>query len=1167
MRYTSNTNGGPVFVYVKDGKILRITPMTFGDGDADPWTIEAHGRSFTPPKKTTVSPHTLAWKSLVYSPDRLLYPLKRVDFDPTGRTGDRNPQNRGISGYERISWDEALDLVAGEIKRVKRDYGPGAIMSSAGSHHTWGVIGYWLSARMRFLNSIGWTPVVGNPDSWEGWLWGAVHHWGQSGRLGGGETYGTVEDCLQNAELIVFWSSDPEATSGIYGAQEGTVRRAWLKELGIPMVHIDPFFNHTAAWLGGKWMAPRPGTDSALVLAIAHVWITEGLYDTQYVAERTVGFDRWKAYILGEDDGVPKTPEWQESETGIPARDVKALARDWGGKKTYLSPGGFVGFGGACRTATGTDWARGMVCLMAMQGLGKPGVNMGCLQQGTPVETRFYFPGYAEGGMSGELEFTAMPIQLYQRMPQLLSMNTVAQGIPRLKLPEAILEGHADGHISDPKTIDRQFLKFGYPAPGHAPVKMYYKYGGSHFGTHGRHQPLRPHVRVGEPGVRGQPVHLARGRGEVRRRHPAGLHQLRALGHRRVRQSRAASPSTPSRSATTEWRSCSTSASSRWGSRSPISRSSSSWPSVSGWAPSSPRAATSSTGASGSSKAPTCPRRSRGRSSSRRATTWCRRRKPSCATRCRTAGSPRAVSKTRPELAPLPADYTEEWHRGLQTQSGKLEFESSSLKRFDPDDPERPPIMTYRESWEGPHTTELFDTYPLQLLSPHPRYSFHTQHDAKHGALNDIADHRMLVDGRHYWIARLNPADAAARGIRQGDLVRLFNDRGGVICAAQPHRAGAPGRGALVRVVGHLRAGRRTRRLRRPGWLRQHPDAQPHDDRAVALHGGQLLPDRGARSGRPRAVATWACRAVRTGAGHDGFRCLSPLLRRRLPSAERTRQPDPAGHVRLFLRRLPLLRHVHQQALPGAALGRGARGHRQSGARRQAGCRQGLSRRRRRTGAAGRSRMVAILDLLKAELPNLRRVSAYANAHSLLRKTPEELREIREHGLEMLYLGLESGDEETLASMGKGVTVAEQIEGCRKVKDAGFKLSVMAILGLGGVERSLEHARGTGRALSAIDPDFISMLSLMLAPARRSRNRSPAGEFVIPDALGILRELREIIAETNVTRAVFRTTHASNYLPLEGTLPADKPRMLEVIDRVLAMGDRAPLRPEWQRGL
>ncbi len=415
-RFTSNTNGGPVFVYVRDGRILRITPIEFDEDDADPWTIEARGHSFTPPRKTTVSSHTLAWKSLIYSPDRLLYPMKRVDFDPDG---ERNPQNRGTSGYERISWDEALDIVASEIKRVKRDHGPGAIMNGSGSHHTWGVLGYWLSARIRFFNMIGWTPIVHNPDSWEGWFWGAAHHWGQSARNGGGETYGTVEDLLKHAEMVVFWSSDPEATSGVYGAHDGTIRRQWLKELGIPCVHIDPFHNHTAQLLGGKWIAPRPGTDSAMVLAIAHVWMTEGLYDKEYVAERTEGFDKWKAYVLGEEDGVPRTPEWQEAETGVPARDLRALARAWGTKKTYLAAGGLIGFGGACRTATGTDWARGMVYLMAMQGLGKPGINMGCLQQGTPLDTHFFFPGYAEGGYSGDLYGTALSINMYQRMPQL----------------------------------------------------------------------------------------------------------------------------------------------------------------------------------------------------------------------------------------------------------------------------------------------------------------------------------------------------------------------------------------------------------------------------------------------------------------------------------------------------------------------------------------------------------------------------------------------------------------------------------------------------------------------------------------------------------------------------------------------------------------------------
>ena len=235
--------------------------------------------------------------------------MKRVDFDPKG---ERNFQNRGISGYVRISWEEALDIVANEIKRVKRDYGPGAILNGSGSHHLWGILGYWLSARLRFFNNIGWTPVAHNPDSWEGWYWGAMHHWGQSMHLGATETYGTVEDCLKECEMVVFWSSDPEATSGVYAAFEGTVRRQWLKELGIKMVHIDPFYNHTAALFGGKWLAPRPATGNSLALAIAYVWITEDLYDKEYVAKRTVGFDQWKDYILGKEDGIPKTPEWQE---------------------------------------------------------------------------------------------------------------------------------------------------------------------------------------------------------------------------------------------------------------------------------------------------------------------------------------------------------------------------------------------------------------------------------------------------------------------------------------------------------------------------------------------------------------------------------------------------------------------------------------------------------------------------------------------------------------------------------------------------------------------------------------------------------------------------------------------------------------------------------------
>jgi len=124
-----------------------------------------------------------------------------------------------------------------------------------------------------------------------------------------------------------------------------------------------------------------------------------------------------------------------------------------------------------------------MVCLMAMQGLGKPGVNIGCLQQGSPVDTRFFFPGYSEGGFSGDLAGTALAVNLFQKMPQLPTVNTVQQTVPRLKIPEAIMEGKCEGYPTDPRTIQGQFFKFQYPAPGHSPVKLYYKYGGSHIGT------------------------------------------------------------------------------------------------------------------------------------------------------------------------------------------------------------------------------------------------------------------------------------------------------------------------------------------------------------------------------------------------------------------------------------------------------------------------------------------------------------------------------------------------------------------------------------------------------------------------------------------------------------------------------------------------------------
>jgi trimethylamine-N-oxide reductase (cytochrome c) len=781
-RYTNLTVGGPVFVYVQAGKILRITPIELSAEDAPSWSITAKGKTFTPPRKTTLNNHGINYKSAVYSSNRCLYPMKRVDFDPNG---ERNPQNRGISGYERISWDEALDLVAAEIKRAKTEYGPGSLLSCFPSHHMWGNTGYWISGFLRLMNALGATGVMNNPDSWEGWHWGAMHHWGNAARLGGAEPYGTVEDQMKESEMCVFWSSDPESTSGIYASMEGTIRRLWLKDLGIKMVHIDPYLNHTASLFGGKWFAPKPDTGNAMALGIAHVWITEGLYDKWYVENRTTGFEKWKAYILGETDGSPKTPEWQEPETGVPAKDLRALAREWGSKKTYLAVGGVGNMvGGACRCATGIEWARTMVLLMAMQGIGKPGVNMGCVEIGTPLDTSFYFPGYAEGGISGDVFHTGVIQNLYQRMPHLPSINTTYQAVPRLKIPEALMGEPVQGWFTDSMTIRGQFRPIFYPSPGLSPVKIYYRYGGSFIGTMSntnryvkayRHPNLEfvvnqsvwfegeakfadvilPACTNFERWDIGEWAHCG---GYVQHSFLGLNHRIICMQHKCIE---------------------------------PLGESRSDYEILLELAKRFKLAAYYSEGCS---QYDWCRRFFEGTDISKR-TSWRKflkkgyyvvpapteKQRDPVGMRWYYEGRPKDV----PEPTPLPCDYPRNFREDLATQSGKIEFEASSLKAFAPDDPERPPLPQYIPSWEGPHTTELIAKYPLQLMTPHPRYSFHTHSDGKDSFINDIEDHRTWIDGYYYWNIRLNPEDAQARGIKAKDLVKVFNDRGEVICAAQ----------------------------------------------------------------------------------------------------------------------------------------------------------------------------------------------------------------------------------------------------------------------------------------------------------------------------------------------------------------------------------------------
>ena len=210
-------------------------------------------------------------------------------------------------------------------------------------------------------------------------------------------------------------------------------------------------------------------------------------------------------------------------------------------------------------------------------------------------------------------------------------------------------------------------------------------------------------------------------------------------------------------------------------------------------------------------------------------------------------------------------------------------------------------------------------------------------------------------------------------------------------------------------------------------------------------------------------------------------------------------------------------------------------------------------------------RWEAILSACRAAFPRLRRVSAYATAMNVLAKTDAELRRLRELGLELLYIGPESGDDVTLKRIVKGADFAGHATAAAKLRRAGMKQSVIFLLGAGGVERSDEHARGSAALATAMDPEFLSALTLTVLDGTPQARLEQTGRFTLPEIDGLLTELRTLIARAAPSDAIFRTNHASNYLPLSGRLPRDRDRLVELLDA--ALDGRVPVRPEWARGL
>lgn len=455
-------------VDVKNGKIVRIRPAQYDKQytreHMKPWKIEARGKVFEPAMKSELPPFSFVYKKRAYSQNRIPYPLKREDWDPNG---ERNPQNRGKSKFVRISWDEATDLIASELKRVQSQYGPYSVLAEGDGHgETKSVHGPHGCLTYLLKHMGGYTWQLRQPDSWEGWYWGAKHVWGQD-PVGQGIQTNLLLDVANHCEMLLFWGCDMETTPWGWGGQQPSKYCFWLSELGVKQIYICPDVNYGCAVHADKWIPILPNTDAALHLAIIYTWLQEDTWDKDYVATHVVGFDALKKYVLGEEDGIQKTPKWAEPITGVPAYTTKALARKWAKDATTIAHGNG---GSMIRSTYSTEPARLEVCCLGMQGLGKPGRNQlkfielqlfGLDSQMSAPRSEFC-PHTGGGGHAFPVTLEETPVFIIKTL-----------------VPEAILGEYT---VENPLTIygycnagqprEEQFVQYQYPSPGIQDIHM-----------------------------------------------------------------------------------------------------------------------------------------------------------------------------------------------------------------------------------------------------------------------------------------------------------------------------------------------------------------------------------------------------------------------------------------------------------------------------------------------------------------------------------------------------------------------------------------------------------------------------------------------------------------------------------------------------------------------
>ncbi len=672
---TTGDHEGLIRVVVKNGMILRVESLDSAD-------IKS-------------SPMALAWDRRAYAPDRILYPMVRADWAPGGG-GDRT--TRGQPRYRRVSWDEALDLVAAELQRVKTTYGNEAILGQP-------VAGWWTlgflhnknSQSGRFFGLFGGnTSLLGN-KSYASWQWAAPYS------IGMVTPQVALQESLDNANLVIFWGADPYNTTRTFFANG--LQQRWIEDLrrkGTRTITVDPLFTETAA-RSSQWLAARPGSDSAVMAAMAYVMLTEGLQDQAFLDKYTVGFEPFRQYVMGESDGTPKTPAWAAALSDLSTETITALAREFATTENALLVPGY----GLQRQDFGEQQVRMIIALAALKGdLGKPGGGLTICVYG--------IHGLPTAASSSFGAFPGAP-------------NPVTQTILEQKLAESILNA--------PVTFDHNGSSYTYPEPGKSELKLIHWNCGSSINQHDDiNQTLKAMQKIETiimqdswwtTGMRMAdivlPIVTLLERNDLSTSWRYGLYQHQII-----------EPLGEARSDFEVFRDLAD----RLGFKDEFTQ---------------------------------------GRETEE---AW-------LMSLFETAKLPMSYEAFKEQgyikfpITGQPANDFAAFRENpalnpLSTPSGKIEFESAKIASFGYDDVPASPQWMEPKEWLG---SPKAATYPLHMITKHPWWRRHSSY-----ANVDTLRWESKIDG--FEPVLISPADAEARGIAHGDLVRVFNDRGQVVCAA-----------------------------------------------------------------------------------------------------------------------------------------------------------------------------------------------------------------------------------------------------------------------------------------------------------------------------------------------------------------------------------------------